>query len=165
MNNYYKIKIVSTVIAMLLSATVFAAPKVSINLVAEKDIVEVDKKGKEKTRRVVATETVPGDVLFYTINFENTGDESAKKVQIDNPIAEGSAYKAKSTWGDDSEILFSIDGKSFKKASSLTYEIKDNNGKTEQKTAAPEQYTAIRWIIDEIPAGSKGKVGFSVVVK
>src|SRR5690606_1504043 len=113
-----------------------------------------------------ATETVPGDVLFYTIRYSNTGDEPARNAQLDNPVPAGTAYQANSAWGDNSDILFSIDGgKTFKKASNLTYQVTGNNGQAENRQAAPEQYNAIRWVIEEIAVGAEGRSGFSVVVQ
>ncbi len=154
--------------ALLLSVTAFAAPQVSMEVIAEKEIVEVDKKGKKVTKRVVAEDTVPGDVLFYTIRYKNTGDEAATNITVNNPIPQGTTYRAKSAWGQEGEIFFSIDEKAdnqvFKKASQLSYQITDKDGKAEKKVASPEQYRSIRWVIAEIPENGKGEVGFSVVV-
>lgn len=64
------------------------------------------------------------------------------------------------------EVMFSIDGgKTFKKPSLLTYEIKLPGGKTEHYTARPEEYTHIRWIVKSVPAGAEGTVSFKVRVK
>lgn len=161
----------------------FAAPQIELNIVVEKDlVVEVQPQNKKEekafaklkkagkplpteTKRVVADEAFPGEVLLYTINYSNTGDESAQAVQLDNPIAEGTSYVAKSVWGENAEIRFSIDGgKSFFLPAKLTYETKGMSGEVEQRIAEPEKYNAIRWILKEIPASFKGQVGFSVKV-
>jgi uncharacterized repeat protein (TIGR01451 family) len=152
--------------SLIFSASVFAAADVSIKVIAEKDIVEVNKKGKKIKKRVIAADSVPGDVLFFTINYSNKGDEPAINAQIDNPIPAGATYKSQSAVGENSQILFSVDGgKSFKTASNLTYESKDAVGKVTTREALPEEYNAIRWIISDIPKGGKGSVGFSAVVK
>jgi len=157
---------VSILFSGLVSGLVMAAPKIQLNISAEKEVVELDKKGKEMKKRVAAEETVPGDRLFYTISFNNSGDEVATEARIDNPIPDGTAYIGKSVWGENSDILFSIDdGKSFDKPSKLTYEVTDSKGKTKTKTAEPEKYTHIRWVISEIPAGSEGSVGYTVLVQ
>lgn len=143
-----------------------AAPQIALQISAEKEVVEVDENGQQVTRRVAATETVPGDVLFYTISYSNTGDEAARNVQLDNPVPQATAYQANSAWGENSEILFSIDGgKTFKKASNLTYQVTGNDGQTEDRQAAPEQYNSIRWIIEEVGVGAEGSSGFSVIVQ
>src|SRR5690554_90345 len=153
-------------LAISLFATIaFAAPKVSLDIIAEKDVVEVNDKGEHVTRRVETSDTLPGDILFYTIRYNNSGDESARSVQLDNPIPAGTTYIDGSAWGDIADISFSIDsGKSFKKPANLTNQI-TRDGKQEDRQAIPEQYNAIRWLISEIPAGSKGITGFSVIVQ
>lgn len=159
----------STLLGLVLSMSsmlALAAPQISLLITAEKDIVELDESGQQVTRRVAATDTVPGDVLFYTIRYSNIGDEAARNVLLDNPVPEATAYKANSAWGENSEILFSIDGgKTFKKASNLTYQVTGSNGESENRQASPEQYNAIRWVIEEVAAGAEGSSGFSVVVQ
>ena len=155
-------------ITMLLMLTVsaFAAPQVSLEVTAEKDVIETNEQGEQVTRRVTAADTVPGDVLFYTIRYRNSGDEAARSVQVNNPIPDGTEYQANSAWGDGAEILFSIDGgTSFKKPSNLTYQTIGRDGAQENRQAAPEQYNAIRWTIEEIVPGADGSAGFSVIVK
>ena len=149
----------------LLPLSALAAPEVALQVQAERDITEVDDAGNSVTRRVSASATAPGDTLYYTIRYNNSGDEAARNVRIDNPIPEGTAFVAGSAWGDNSDILFSIDaGNSFKKASSLTYQI-ERDGTTETRQASPEQYNAIRWTVQEIAPGANGEVGFTVTVQ
>jgi len=151
---------------LTLAMNAFAAPQVSLEVTAEKDVTETNEQGEQVTRRVIAADTVPGDVLFYTIRYSNSGSEAARSVQVNNPIPDGTEYQANSAWGDGAEILFSIDGgASFKKPSSLTYQTTGRDGAQENRQAAPEQYNAIRWTIEEIAPGADGAAGFSVVVK
>ena len=148
------------------SASVFAAPKVNLELIAEKEVIEINKKGKEVKKRIQTNETVPGDVLFYTITYENVGDETATQAAINNSIPKGTLYQDKSAWGDNSDIIFSIDsGGTYKKPGSLTYELEGPDGKKQTRTASSEQYTDIRWVIEEIAPNTKGRVGYSVVVQ
>src|SRR5690606_24832093 len=98
------------------SALAAAAPQISLMITAEKEIVGIDEQGQQVTRKVPATDTIPGDVLFYTIRYSNNGDEQARNAQLDNPIPAGTAFNADSAWGDGADILFSIDGgNSFRK--------------------------------------------------
>lgn len=146
---------------LMLSAEVFAKSLVSISMKAEKEVTV----NKEK-KMVAAKEVNPGDVIFYTLSYVNSGDEAATNAVMDDPIPKGTVYLPGSAFGNDAEITFSIDGgKNFKKPSLLTYEVKLNNGKIEKRTASPEQYTNIRWTVNAIPAGGKGQVGFQVRMK
>lgn len=147
--------------SMFFSINAFAAPELSLTVKAERDAKVTDENGKVTTKRISAESASPGETIFYTITYSNTGDETATNVKVDNPVPEGASYLDGSAWGDNSELLFSIDsGKTYKKASALTYNIE---GKT--RTATPEQYNAVRWVVKEIKAGSDGSVGFSAVVK
>lgn len=158
--------LLAPIFMLLIASQAFAAPEISLSITAEKDVIQTDTSGNQVTRRVTASDTVPGDILFYTIRYRNSGDESARNVQLDNPVPEGTAFQENSAWGDGSDILFSIDGgKTFKKASSLTYQVTGRDGRTEERRAAPEQYNAIRWTVSEVPAGAEGSAGFSVVVQ
>ena len=65
----------------------------------------------------------PGEELRYTIEFTNTSDEIIDPgiVVITNPIPEAVEYLEGTAVGDDSEILFSVDGgASFASADRLT---------------------------------------------
>lgn len=151
--------------ALLLPLTVSAKSLVSVSMKAEKE-VSVVSKGEKTTKRVAAANVDPGDVIFYTLNYVNSGDEAATSAVLDDPIPKGTVYLPGSAFGKDADITFSIDGgKTFKKPSLLMYEVKLPSGKTEKRSAAPEDYTHIRWTVNTIPAGGSGSVGFQVRMK
>jgi uncharacterized repeat protein (TIGR01451 family) len=154
------IPLLIALVFLMLSAEVFAKPLLSISMKAEKEVV-IDK----VTKKIPANTVDSGDVIFYTLSYVNSGNEAATNAVLDDPIPKGTVYLAGSAFGKDADITFSIDGgKTFKKPSLLTYEFK-TNGKTEKKTASPEQYSTIRWIISVVPAKGSGEVGFQVKVK
>lgn len=159
------VSLIAFLAALLLPMAAFAKPLVSVSITAEKEVTVV-KDGQKITKKITATKIDPGDVIFYTLNFINSGDEAATSVVLDDPIPLGTVYLPGSAYGAGAEISFSIDsGRTFKKASLLTYEIKLQNGKTEKRTASPEEYTSVRWVIDKIDAGAKGTAGFQVRIK
>lgn len=159
------VSLFATVAVLLLPLAALAKPLVSVSITAEKEVLV--KKGAEKVRKKVpATTIVPGNVIFYTLSYINSGDEPATNAVIDDPIPQGTVYLPGSAYGAGAEITFSIDGgKTFKKPALLTYEVKTPDGKVEKRAASPEEYTHIRWTISKIPAGGKGTVGFEVKVK
>ena len=158
--------LVAVTTILLLTGHVSAAPQISLTVSAEKDVIETDAKGQQVVRRVSATDTTPGDVLFYTIRYRNTGNETARNIQLDNPIPDGTSFQEGSAWGDGSDIQFSIDGgKNFKKPSMLTYQVTGADGQVEERRATPEQYNAIRWAVKEVAPGSESSAGFSVIVQ
>lgn len=142
----------------------WAQPKVSITVKAEKE-VSVTAKGKQVKKRLAAKGVHPGEEIIYTLTYLNSGTEAARNVVISDPIPAGTSYIPGSA-SESGDLAFSIDkGKSFKKATLLTYEVKGGSGKAEKKVAAPEEYTDIRWTIPQVPAGGKGSVTFKVKVK
>lgn len=150
--------------ALLMPMAALAKPLVSVSITAEKEVTTVEN-GKKTTKRVAAASIDPGDVIFYTLNYINSGNEAATGVVLDDPIPKGTVYLPGSAFGTGAEITFSIDGgKIFKKPSLLVYEMKSPNGTIEKRTASPEQYTNIRWVIGKIEAGSRGAVGFQVKI-
>lgn len=161
-------QIITTIIALtatLMATTAMAKPQVSIDIKTEKDVVSMQN-GQKITKRIVATDITPGEIIFYTLSYNNSGNESATNAVVDNPIPEGTVYLPGSATGQGADISFSIDGgKTFKKPSLLTYEVKLPTGKLDQRVASPEEYTHIRWTIKTIPAGGSGKLGFQVKIK
>lgn len=155
-----------TVLALMLALPLaaWAQPNVSINIKAEKEVT-VTAKGKQVKKRIAAKGVQPGEEIIYTLTYTNTGTEAAKDVVISDPIPAGTSYIPGSAT-ETGDLTFSIDkGKTFKKPTLLTYELKGGDGKTEKKAAAPETYTDVRWTIPQVPAGGKGSVSFKVKVK
>ena len=151
--------------AFLVPTAVLAEPKVSIQTVAEKEVIQtVD--GKQVKKLVPAKSADPGQKLIFTLNYKNSGNEKAVNVKIDNPIPKDTTYVVGSGIGKNSKMLFSIDGgKTYNAPSMLKYTVTLTDGKKVEKQASPDQYTNVRWVINEIPPGGGGKVGFQVKVK
>jgi len=143
-----------------------AKPLITISVKAEMDVV-VKEGSQSVTKRIAAKDVVPGDVIFYTVNFRNGGNEKATNAVIDNPISKGTSYVNGSAYGENEEgISFSIDnGKTYNKPTMLFYQVTDKQGKTVKKLASPDVYTNIRWVIPVIEAGKQGRVGFKAIVK
>lgn len=159
----YPKKILITVLAaaLLIPNAAWAKPKVDVVIVAEKEIT-VAENGKQIVKRIPATESAPGEIVIYNIDYGNSGDEPANSVVIDDPIPEGTVYVLGSAT-QTGEVTFSIDGgKSYRMPSLLTYDITTTDGKKESRTASPDQYTHIRWQIPTIAPGQRSTVSFKV---
>lgn len=157
-------KMMGAAILMVATFAAVAAPKLSLDIQAEKE-VSVDRNGETVTERVPANEVEPGQTIYYTLSYRNDGDEAARNVQLKDKLPENTTYVPDSAWGDGATIEFSIDGaESFKKPSRLTYEVENAEGETEMVEANVENYTHIRWVVDEVPVGADGQVGYSVRV-
>jgi len=153
-----------TLAMVLMPIYAWAAPDVKIDITAEK-VMMVEQNGKQMEVREAAVEVVPGDILVYTLHYENKGDELAKGVKLVDPIPETTTYIVGSVFGPGADVAFSIDkGKTFKAPSLLTYSV-DMGGKKKEMQASPEQYTNIQWAVEEIAPGKSGVAGFRVRVK
>jgi uncharacterized repeat protein (TIGR01451 family) len=153
------------VLLFFMPAAVLAQPKISVSMTAEKEVIEVIN-GKQVTKRVAAKAADPGEKLIFTLQYKNEGNEKATNVKVDNPIPENTVYVVGSGIGKNSNMLFSIDGgKTYKQPSLLTYEETLPDGKKVKKQASPEQYTHVRWVINEVLPGKDGTVGFQVRMK
>lgn len=162
MSSIKTVFLTALIFSLLLPAAAWAAPKINLSMTAEKEVV-VQENGQQVTKRVAATEVEPGEILSYTISYENVGDETATNVVLNNPIPEGSVYLAEEV---TENMDFSIDGgNTYKKPALLTYEVALPDGAKESRVASPDKYTHIRWTISEIPAGDKGSVSFKVEIK
>jgi uncharacterized repeat protein (TIGR01451 family) len=143
-----------------------AAPNIAIeNRIEQRQVVVVN--GREEVRFVPAKTTLPGGILHITIAYRNSGDQTAKDVALTNPVPEGTYYlNGSATTREGLQTEFSIDGgKSYKKPTLLTYEVKLPNGTVETQIASPEQYTHIRWQLAAVPAGASGEVSFEALVQ
>jgi len=160
MNGMIKITLGLMLAVMWQAGMAWAAPKIEVSIHAEKEIVVVEH-GKEVIKRVKAEGIASGDVVFYILSFENKGDEVAKDVALVDPIPENTVFINNTAFGLGSDISYSIDGgKSYNQPSLLTYMV---NGK--KRTASPDQYTHIRWMVKTLEAGKIGMAGFQVRVK
>lgn len=154
-------------ILFLFVSHAFAADggKVVLNSRIEKEVIVKDKEGREQVKRVSATgeRNVPGDEIIITVLYENRGRGISKKVVINNPIPEGTAYKGNSAEGKDSLITFSADGgRTFEEEGEV--KVVDSSGKL--RTAMPEEITHVKWTIEkELKPTEKGKVSFRAIIK
>jgi uncharacterized repeat protein (TIGR01451 family) len=154
--------ILAAIVALPLAA--WGKPNVAITIKAQKE-VSVTVNGKQVKKRVAAKGVQPGDEIVYTLNYVNSGTEAAQDVVISDSIPAGTIFIPGSA-SDAGDLTFSIDkGKSYKKATLLTYEIRSSDGSMQKRAASPDDYTDIRWTIRLIPAGGKGAVNFKVKVR
>ena len=149
----------------LLPVAALAKPQVTISITAEKEVTSVVN-GKKVMKLIPAKKIAPNEVIIYTLSYLNKGDEKATNAVVEDPLPKGTVYLPEAADAGGIEPEFSVDhGKTYNKATLLSYEMKLPSGKTERRLATSDQYTNIRWTIKEIPAGAGGKVKFKVKVK
>ena len=136
---------------------------VKVTSIAQIEIEVIGKDGKKMLKRVPAEKAIPGAEVIYTTTFENKIKLAISDIAINNAIPNDSEYKGGSAFGQDCEILFSVDGgKVFDVAENL--KVKGADGK--ERAALPKEYTNIRWTYKgQLAAGKSGEVGFRAIIK
>ncbi len=108
------------------------------------------------------TEVFSGDVLRYTIVFENTStqDVAAGSVVITNPLPEDTLFLEGSATGQDTRITYSVDGETF----GDPRELRVGEG-AQARAATAADYTAIRWAYQpQLGAGESSEVSFELLI-
>lgn len=136
---------------------------IELKLVAEKEIEKINSQGKKEFKRVEPSLVMPGEEIIYTLSYSNAGKEPAKNIFITNPIPQHMAYKANSATGENTAIVYSLDGgKTFEKPENL--KVRTSDGK--ERVAMAENYSHIRWVIQKpLPPGAKGDVSFRALLQ
>ena len=128
--------------------------------ISETEIEVTNDKG-EKEKKLVDTSKVsivPGDVVIYTIVYENISDKAVENVAITDHIPGHMVYIGGSASNGSAEVTFSVDGgKSYHRAEKLMIKKLDGT----ERVALPEEYKAIKWAVkNSIKPGDKGSVQF-----
>jgi uncharacterized repeat protein (TIGR01451 family) len=108
------------------------------------------------------SEVFSGDVLRYTITFENTSaqDVAPGSVVITNPLPEETLYLEGSALGEDTLVTFSVDGTTFASPADL---LVGEGAATRAATAS--DFRAIRWTYEPLlPAGASSQVSFELLI-
>lgn len=141
--------------------TALAAPTISLNLMK---VTTTVKDGVSLDSLSAADKVMPGDVLLQRATLRT--DKALKAGHVTLPVPKNTRYVAGSlSTFKDMTAEFSADGKTFSLKPMKTVTVTEN-GKTVQKQVAvpPNEYTALRWTVPTLPAGSEITVGFKVTV-
>ena len=163
-NAIFKLFFSLMILTSLFSTNVFSQDgKIVLTNKVLKQVIKKDKKGNTTYDYIEPGTALPGDVMMYTITFENIGNEPATGIVINDPVPNNSKYRVDSATGKNTKITFSIDGgKSFGNPDDLV--VKDKSGK--EWKAKPESYTHIRWVYNKsLAPGMKSKVSFKTQIK
>jgi len=147
-----------SLLIMLISLPVLAAPKVQINLDAKKVILE-----NKKEKMVTSDSVKPGDTLAYTLRVANIGDSPALKLEPVGDIPANTVYLPDLKLQKEFKILFSTDG-------GKTFQIKPmlkvkEKGRDLLKPAPIQSYNKIKWQVESLPAGKTLELNYRVKVK
>jgi len=141
-------------------------PDLVLTLSVHKEVVVTGEDGKPKTEWQEVQSTGPGDVLKYTIRYENKGKAEARGAKVVDPVPQGTSYVSGSAVGEGMDITFSLDGKIFLPPPLLTYRVRKADGTEVEYVATPEMYTHVQWALPKpVPPGGTGSVSLQVKVQ
>lgn len=158
MPNYReKLTLALTLLCAPMAFAVADGNVLDIRTTVQKEALVVDEDGTETTELVAADTVVPGEVVVYTVAFENVGSEDADNVVITNPLPAELTYVGGSVDSADTRVEFSADGgRTYGAADELT--IDEAAG---ERRAGPEDFTHIRWIVAGVmEPGTSGSAQF-----
>jgi uncharacterized repeat protein (TIGR01451 family) len=123
-------------------------PKVTLNLVAEQQVVSKDAQGKtvqtwQPTDSKIKVK--PGDTLRFTVSGKNEGTKAAQNFAVTQPVPRGTVLALNSAQASTpASVVYSIDqGKTFVAKPMVKVTLAD--GKVVEKPAPAEAYTHVRW--------------------
>lgn len=143
-----------------------AASPVTLDNVAQVERISLDANGQEVValKAVAGEKVVPGDVIRYTLTFNNNGTEPASNLQAVNPVpAEIEFIEANEDWAE-----ISVDGGTVwgKLADMTVTETAADTGETSARAAQARDVTHVRWTIkDAIVQGGKASVSYRGRIK
>jgi uncharacterized repeat protein (TIGR01451 family) len=139
--------------------TVASADVISMKTTAFEEVTQT-KAGKEVKVLKVLAKAIPGDIVTYVNKISNPTDKEAKDLSVVNEVPEHTNFVANSVDCDGCTVLYSIDGKEYKKASELF--IQDDGVK---RLAKAEEYSHLKFILASLGAKSEVDVKFKTKIQ
>ena len=124
-------------------------PDVRITVRVQREVTRITSSGEAEVRREPVVSAKREDVLVYTLEFANHGDSPAHEVQVMNPVPGGTVLIPETVQGDSARITYSIDGGVTYGTFPITRTVVLEDGTREEVPAAPEEYTHVRWTLQE----------------
>jgi len=152
--------VLTALLTMVGSINIYA--NISINSDSYQSVIKMNENGIKVKEWVKAEKVIPGGVVKYVNRLVNDGLQTATQLVINNPIPKEMQYISSSAeCQGPCTIYYSVDGgKSFQKPSELFVGVGQ-----ERHLAKAEEYTNIRWILDNLSGNSQSSVGYRARLK
>lgn len=142
------------------------APKLELKTVVTKEAKAKKPSGETRTAQLPADQTVPGDVLTYTVSYQNAGKAAAQDASIVDPVPAGTVYRLGSARGENAQVTCSIDGGRSWYPEPVMMLTRLPGGGEAMVPAPADRYTHLRWVATKpLPPGATGRAAFSVTVQ
>ena len=154
--------LISLLLLLTLPLAALAAEDIRFDSIAEIEVEVVEANGTVVMVRQPAAKVTPGTTVIFTNRFTNDGKEAAENLVITNPIPEQMEYLAGTARGNDAEVTFSVDGKTF----AAPEELIVTNAAGQTRPAGPGDYTHIRWqLVTSLAPDGSGAVEYRARLK
>lgn len=147
---------------LLLAMVNMAQANVSINSASYQEVTKVTPSGEKVQEWEKASKVVPGTVIRYVNSLQNSGQMTATKLVVNNPVPQNMEYVANSASCVSScSLSYSVDGgSSYAQAESLF--VGDG---VERHLAKASEYTHIRWTVDSLASTAQSVVEYKARLK
>jgi uncharacterized repeat protein (TIGR01451 family) len=123
-------------------------PKVTLNLIAEQQVITKDAAGKsvqtwQSTDKKVKVKS--GDVLRFTVSGKNEGTKAAQNFAVTQPVPQGTVLVLNTAQSSTAaNVVYSIDqGKTF--VAKPVVKVTQPDGSVKAAAAPATSYTHVRW--------------------
>jgi hypothetical protein len=108
----------------------------------------------------------PMTIIHYQIIGTNQSDKALKNLDIVGAIPTGTLYENNTANCDtDSSILFSFDNRQTFAPAPLTRTVVSEDGKEKIEPVSSDEYTDIKFVVKELPAGEAFKITYRVMLQ
>jgi uncharacterized repeat protein (TIGR01451 family) len=108
----------------------------------------------------------PMTIIQYEIIGTNRSDKALKNLDIVGTIPTGTLYENNTANCDtDSSILFSFDNRQIFAPAPLTRTVVSEDGKEKIVPVSSDEYTDIKFVVRELPAGEAFKITYRVMLQ
>lgn len=162
----------SVLLPVLLAGAALAQDSASpLRLTLTQALVQtVTVNGQPTERRNPAPpEVAPGDVLAQTLSARNVSTRALAGVALRLPVPANTVYLAPDgALPEGVRVEYSIDGGRTFAPAPLTRRVTVTEGGrtvTREVPVLPNEYQAVRWTVQSLPAGTEARLGFRVRVR
>ncbi|MAP93388.1 MAG: hypothetical protein CMK07_00405 [Ponticaulis sp.] len=154
--------VVLSLMLSLAGVEMASAQEFKAEQIAEVVTLKVAENGETEEVLTPAEMVKPGEIVRYTIAWENTLESEIEDMVLEIPLPPQMTYRPGSGASDGVEMLFSANGgESYSALSGLLVLEEDQS-----RLAEPQDITHLKWVFSEpLAPGAQGELSYDAVLK